>query len=161
MSINLVRIDDRLIHGQVATTWVNVKKIEQILLINDKLKSDPVQQKIVMMTAPVGVKVLVFDVDQFIDICKTKEIKKSTMLILTTSLDVLRLAEGGVDFKHLNVGGMRFQAGRKQYTKALSVTQEEEEAFKKLHQMGIQIEVQMVPNDPAVKIEQVFSGGDN
>lgn len=156
MPINLVRIDDRLIHGQVATTWVNVKKIEQILLINDKLKSDPVQQKIVTMTAPADVKVLVFDVDKFIEVAGKQDIKKSTMLILTTSTDVLRLLEGGVKFDHLNVGGMRMQEGRKRYTKALSVTPAEEEAFRKIRAMGVKIEVQMVPNDPATKIEQIF-----
>lgn len=159
MPINLVRIDDRLIHGQVATTWVNVKKIEQILLINDKLKADPIQQKIVMMTAPAGVKVLVFDIDKFIEVYQTKEIKKSTMLILTTSTDVLRLLKGGVAFDHLNVGGMRYNDTRKRYTKALSVTPEEEAAFKEICQMGVDVEVQMVPNDLAVKIGQVFQGG--
>ncbi|MCP1103124.1 PTS system mannose/fructose/N-acetylgalactosamine-transporter subunit IIB [Aequitasia blattaphilus] len=159
MAINLVRIDDRLIHGQVATTWVNVKNIEQILLISDKLKSDPVQQKIVMMTAPAGIKVLVFDVEKFISVYQTTEIKKRTMLILTNSTDVLRLLEGGVKFDHLNVGGMRLQGDRVQYTKALSATQEEKEAFLKIADMGVDIEVQMVPNDPPVKIEQIFTGG--
>ncbi len=159
MPISLVRIDDRLIHGQVATTWVNVKKIEQILLINDKLKGDPIQQKIVMMTAPSGIKVLVFDIDKFIEVYKTTEIKKRTMLILTTSTDVLRLLEGGVTFPRLNVGGMRLQGERKQYTKALSVTAEEQEAFVRIRNMGVDVEVQMVPNDPAVKIQDIFAGG--
>lgn len=156
MPINLVRIDDRLIHGQVATTWVNVKKVEQILLISDKLKADPMQQKIVTMTAPSGIKVLVFSVDKFIEVAKTTEIKKPTMLILTTSTDVLKLLEGGVKFDHLNVGGMRMQEGRERYTKALSVTPEEKEAFQKIQEMGVNIEVQMVPNDPVVKIDDIF-----
>ncbi|MDL2301677.1 PTS sugar transporter subunit IIB [Lachnospiraceae bacterium OttesenSCG-928-D06] len=156
MPLNLVRIDDRLIHGQVATTWVNVKKIEQILLINDKLKEDPIQQKIVTMTAPAGIKVLIFDVDKFIEVAKKTEIKKSTMLILTTSIDVLKLLEGGVKFDSLNVGGMRLIEGRKRYTKALSVTEEEEEAFRKICNLGVKVSVQMVPNDVEVGIEEIF-----
>lgn len=161
MPISLVRIDDRLIHGQVATTWVNVKKIEQILLINDKLKSDAVQQKIVMMTAPAGIKVLVFDIEKFIQVYQTTEIKKRTMLILTTSLDVLRLVEGGVKFPELNVGGMRLQGERKQYTRALSVTAEEKAAFIKIQNSGVEVSVQMVPNDPAVKLREIFTGEEN
>lgn len=156
MAINLVRIDDRLIHGQVATTWVNVKNIEQILLVNDKLAADPVQQKIVTMTAPAGIKVLIFSVDKLISVMKTTEIKRRTMLILTTSLDVLRLLEGGVAFDHLNVGGMRLWEGRTRYTRALSCTPEEEEAFRKIVDLGVQVEVQMVPNDPAVDIKKVL-----
>lgn len=156
MPISLVRIDDRLIHGQVATTWVNVKSIEQILLINDKLATDPVQQKIVTLTAPAGIKVLIFSVDKFIEVAKTTEIKRRTMLILTTSTDVLRLLEGGVAFDHLNVGGMRLWEGRTRYTKALSCTTEEEDAFRRIVAKGVEVEVQMVPNDPATDIKKIL-----
>lgn len=156
MPINLVRIDDRLIHGQVATTWIHVKNIEQILLISDKLAADPVQQKIVAMTAPQGIKVQIFSVDKFISAAASTEIKRRTMLILTTSVDVLRLLEGGVAFDELNVGGMRLWEGRTRYSKALSCTPEEEEAFHKIVDAGVAVSVQMVPNDPAADIKKIL-----
>ena len=52
MPINLARIDDRLIHGQVITTWVKNHDIEQILIINDKVAGDSVQQSVITMSAP-------------------------------------------------------------------------------------------------------------
>lgn len=156
MPISLVRIDDRLIHGQVVTTWVNNYQIEQILVINDKIAADKVQQSILEIAAPPGMKVLSFGVGQFIGILKTTPIKKRTMLLFTTSVDVLALVEGGMPLKKLNVGGMRLIDGRTMITKAVSVTEPEREAFRKLAERNIAVEFQMIPKDPAVDLNSLL-----
>ena len=150
------RIDDRLIHGQVVTTWVNIKKIEQIIVVNDKVAEDKIQKNILNMAAPQGVKVHTFGVEKFADVYKTTPIKKMTMLLFTNSNDVDRVVELGVDIKELNIGGMRYQEGRKQLTKALSVTPEEEKAFHSLMDKGVDITIQMVPNDEAKNMREVM-----
>ena len=150
------RIDDRLIHGQVVTTWVNIKKIEQIIVVNDKVAEDKIQKNILNMAAPQGVKVHTFGVEKFADVYKTTPIKKRTMLRFTNSIDVDRVVELGVDIKELNIGGMRYQEGRKQLTKALSVTPEEEKAFHSLMDKGVDITIQMVPNDEAKNMREVM-----
>lgn len=157
MPINLVRIDDRLIHGQVVTTWIKNYNIEQILVINDKVAEDKVQQSVLTMSAPPEVKVLVFGVDKFIDVLKKTEIKKNTMLILTNSVDVNRLVESGLSFDKLNVGGMRMQPGRKTLSRAVSVTPEEEDAFRKMLAANVKIEIQMVPKDSVVMLETLLN----
>ena len=150
------RIDDRLIHGQVVTTWVNIKKIEQIIVVNDKVAEDKIQKNILNMAAPPGGKVHTFGVEKFADVYKTTPIKKRTMLLFTNSIDVDRVVELGVDIKELNIGGMRYQEGRKQLTKALSVTPEEEKAFHSLMDKGVDITIQMVPNDEAKNMREVM-----
>lgn len=150
------RIDDRLIHGQVVTTWVNVKNIESIIVVNDKVANDKVQKNILTMAAPTGIKVHAFGVQQFADITKKQPINKRTMLLFTNSIDVLNLVEAGVEISELNIGGMRFQEGRKQLTKALSVNLDEELAFKKLLEKGTEITIQMVPNDEKKNIKEVL-----
>lgn len=149
------RIDDRLIHGQVVTTWVNVKNIESIIVVNDKVAGDKIQKNILAMAAPAGIKVHAFGVKQFADITKKQPIKKRTMLLFTNSIDVLELVNYGVEIPGLNIGGMRYQEGRKQLTKALSVTPEEE-AFKELLEKGIDVTIQMVPNDEKKDIREVI-----
>lgn len=157
MGVKLVRIDDRLIHGQVATTWIKNYEIEQVLIINDKAANDPIQKSVVGLAAPPGVKVMIFGVDQFINILKKSEIKKSTMLLFTTSIDVLKIVESGlVDIKEVNAGGMRFNDTRKRLTKAISVTPEEEQAFVKMMDKGIKINVQMVPKDSSVDFKTLI-----
>ena len=157
MPINVARIDDRLIHGQVITTWVKNYDIEQVLVINDKVAEDKVQQSVLTMSAPPGLKVLVFGVQQFIEILKKTPIKKRTMLLFTNSIDVNALVEGGLSLEKVNVGGMRMQDGRHQLSRAVSVTPEEEQAFKNLIAKNIPVEVQMVPKDPIVDLKSLLS----
>lgn len=157
MPINVARIDDRLIHGQVITTWVKNYDIEQVLVINDKVAGDKVQQSVLTMSAPPGLKVLVFGVQQFIEILKKTPIKKRTMLLFTNSIDVNALVEGGLSLEKVNVGGMRMQDGRHQLSRAVSVTPEEEQAFKNIIAKNIPVEVQMVPKDPIVDLQSLLN----
>lgn len=156
MAIELVRIDDRLIHGQVATSWVNDHKIAQILIINDAIKEDNMQQSIIMMTAPNGVEVKIFGVQQFIDIMKKTEIKKRTMLIMTSPKDVYALIESGIVIKHLNIGGMRFGDNRKKLSSSVFTTLEDEEYFRKMIAMGVVIEIQLIPRSEAISLANLL-----
>lgn len=150
MAIELVRIDDRLIHGQVATTWTRNYDIEQILIINDEAKNDPVQHAVANFAVPDGVKVVIFGVSQFAEIMKKNPIKRRTMLLFTNPIDIWFLVERGLEIKEVNAGGMRFKEGKTQISKAISVTEEERMAFNNLLAAGIPINVQMVPKDPRV-----------
>lgn len=150
------RIDDRLIHGQVVTTWVNAYDIEQIIVVNDKIAGDKTQKNILTMAAPQGIKVHAFGVKEFAEIAQTNPIKRRTMLLFTTSIDVYDLVRGGVEIKELNIGGMRYQEGRQTITKAVAVTPQEREAFKKLLEGGMKGTIQMVPKEPAVDLEGVI-----
>ncbi|WKW03820.1 PTS sugar transporter subunit IIB [Klebsiella oxytoca] len=156
MPINLARIDDRLIHGQVITTWVKNHDIEQVLIINDKVAGDKIQQSVLTMSAPPELKVQVFAVQKFIEILQKTEIKRRTMLLFTNSIDVNTLVENGVKIDKLNVGGMRMQEGRKSLSRAVAVTPEEEQAFKSLIARNIPVEIQMVPKDPVVDLQTLI-----
>lgn len=149
------RIDDRLIHGQVVTTWVNLYNIEQIIVLNDKIADDKIQKNILSLAAPQGIKVKIFSIKKFSEIIKTTPITRRTMLLFTTSIDVLEAVENGVKIDELNIGGMRFLTGREKLTRALSVTPEEKEAFKKLLDK-LEINIQMVPNDEKLDLREVI-----
>lgn len=150
------RIDDRLIHGQVVTTWVNLHKIEQIIVLNDKIANDQTQKNILAMAAPQGVKVKVFPIEKFGKIIQKTPITRRTMLLFSTSEDVLKAVEAGVPIDELNVGGMRYQEGREKLSRALSVTPSEKLAFQQLLDKGIPIFIQMVPNDERVDLKEVL-----
>ena len=77
-NILLTRIDNRLIHGQVATTWIRDFNIESAIIVNDAVANDPVQKSIAGLAVP-GIKVSIFGVDQFIEILKKTELKKVTI----------------------------------------------------------------------------------
>lgn len=155
-NIKLIRIDDRLIHGQVATTWTKNLAIEQILIIDDDAVKDEVMQSVASFAAPPGVEVKIFGLEQFINITKTNSIKKATMLLFKNVLGVLELSDSGFEINAINAGGMGFKEGRKRMTRAISVTPEENEAFKKLIERGVDINIQMIPNDPREQYSDVY-----
>ncbi|MGC0124905.1 PTS system mannose/fructose/N-acetylgalactosamine-transporter subunit IIB [Providencia sp. 2024EL-00811] len=157
MPINVARIDDRLIHGQVITTWVKNFDIEQVIIVNDKVANDTVQQSVLTMAAPPDLKVVVFGVDKFIEVLKKEEIKRRTMLLFTNSIDVNRLVESGLKLEKLNVGGMRMQEGRRNLSRAVAVTPDEEQAFRSLINNNVTVEIQMVPKDPIVELKTLLN----
>lgn len=157
MPINVARIDDRLIHGQVITTWVKNFDIEQVIIVNDKVANDTVQQSVLTMAAPPDLKVVVFGVDKFIEVLKKAEIKRRTMLLFTNSIDVNRLVESGLKLEKLNVGGMHMQEGRRNLSRAVAVTPDEEQAFRSLINNNVTVEIQMVPKDPIVELKTLLN----
>ncbi|OTN76351.1 hypothetical protein A5886_001428 [Enterococcus sp. 8G7_MSG3316] len=155
MAIELVRIDDRLIHGQVVTTWVKQKRIEQILIINDDIVNDPVQKSVFDMMAPQDVLVKTFSIHKFIEVYHKTTIKRRTLILLTNSVDALALCQGGVDFNTLNLGGMKNKPGRKQYTKAVSLNEEELKALKMINETGVKVEIQMIPSEKILTLNDL------
>lgn len=155
MAIKWVRIDDRLIHGQVATSWLRHVNAEQIICISDAAAKNPVQAQVLKMAAP-DLIVHVFGTQQFVDIYKTTPIKKSTFMILGSTSDVLALKKGGVPIDYVNFGGMRKRADRHSYAHDLSFSKEEEEALAELVQLGVQLDYQMAAFDEPVSLKSVL-----
>ena len=146
MALKLVDIDDRLIHGQVATTWIPDYGIESAIIVSDAVANDPVQKSVAGLAVP-NIKVSVFGVEKFIDVLKKTQLKKATMVLFTNPIDALTLKKNGLDFNYLNVSGMRFNDERTRLHKNMSVTKEEKEAFEELIGMGVDCWMQTTTRD--------------
>lgn len=156
MSVNFCRIDDRLIHGQVVTTWVNVHKIEQVIILNEAVANDKIQTNVLKMSAPPTIKLHIFPPEKFLKVIQKNPISRPTMLLFASPFEVETLIDAGYEIPKLNVGGMRGNAERKQVTKAVSLTADERESFKKLIEKGIDVEIQMVPSESIIKMKEVL-----
>lgn len=155
MALKLVDIDDRLIHGQVATTWIPDYGIESAIIVSDKVANDPVQKSVAGMAVP-NIKVSVFGVQKFIDVLKKTELKKATMVLFTNPIDALELKKNGLDFNYLNVSGMRFNDQRTRLHKNMSVTKEEKEAFEELINMGVEVWMQTTTRDSKEPVSELL-----
>lgn len=155
MAIELVNVDDRLIHGQIVTSWVAKNDIESIIVVNDSVAKDPIQRRVVGLAAP-GKRVNLFGVEEFIGILGKTEIKHRTMLIFTTPIDVLTLVEAGVDIPVVNISGMRFGEGRKRVRKNVSVTDDEIVAINTLLDKGVDVSAQTTLNDDRVSMRELL-----
>ncbi|WP_088809253.1 MULTISPECIES: mannose/fructose/sorbose PTS transporter subunit IIB [Listeria] len=153
MDIRLARIDDRLIHGQVATVWTKETHVERIIVINDDVAKDQVRKTLLTQVAPPGVKASVVDVDKGIRVYNNpKYATTPVMMLFTNPTDVLKLVENGVDIKSVNIGGMAFREGKKQITNAVSVDEQDKTSFRELAKRGIELEIRKVASDNKVQL---------
>lgn len=158
MIIGLARIDDRLIHGQVATRWTKETNVSRIIVVSDEVAADTVRKTLLTQVAPPGVTAHVVDVEKMIRVYNNpKYAGERVMLLFTNPTDVLRLVEGGVKITSVNVGGMAFRQGKTQVNNAVSVDEKDIDAFKKLNDRGIELEVRKVSNDPRLKMMDLIS----
>lgn len=146
-NIVLVRIDNRLIHGQVATAWTNYVGANLLVVPNDDVAKNEMRQSLMDMATPQGVQTRYFSVQKTIDVIHKASDKQVIGPIVETPQDVLRLAEGGVPMEMVNIGNMHMEPGKKQISKAVCVNQSDIDTFKKLNNMGIKLEIQRVPSE--------------
>lgn len=154
MSVKVCRIDDRLIHGQVVTSWLNTFKIEQIVIVSNATAGNDTQRSILKMSTPPNVITHIFTTDQFIKISQKGPIKKSTLLLFDSVFDVEEIVEKGFEIVDLNVGGLRLNPEREKISKQVSLTPKERACFKRLIDKGINVEIRMVPSDTSILMKE-------
>jgi PTS system mannose-specific IIB component len=154
MDIAHARIDDRLIHGQVVTAWLNaIGKCNEILICDDKARKDQFLQQVLKMTAPPGMPIRVLSVDETIVDFQVKANDPRRVLLLTRGPgQMLRLLEGGVAMSYINLGGMGAGPGRRNLQKSVSVSEEDMNLFRQIMGKGVKIEIKMVPSDRGVDL---------
>ncbi|MCR4179394.1 MULTISPECIES: PTS mannose transporter subunit IIAB [Providencia] len=153
MVIALARIDDRLIHGQVATRWTKETRVKRIIVVSDEVAKDQVRSTLLKQVAPPGVTAHVVDVAKCIRVYNNpKYAGERVMLLFTNPTDVKRLVEAGVDIKSVNIGGMAFHEGKTQVTNAVSINQTDIDAFNYLNEKNIELEVRKVSSDSKVQM---------
>lgn len=151
MKIELARIDDRFIHGQVLTKWVKLRPVERIIIVSDDVANDEMRKTLVLSVAPPNVKASAVPVDKMARAYNSPKYENvPVMLLFEGPQDIVRLVEAGVPLKEVNVGGMRFEKDRKQITKSVSVNPDDIEAFRKLNELGVKLELRQLPGDSSV-----------
>ena len=153
MKIGLARIDDRLIHGQVATRWTKETNVTRIIVVSDEVAADTVRKTLLTQVAPPGVTAHVVDVAKAIRVWDNpKYAGDRVMFLFTNPTDVERIVEGGVKITSVNIGGMAFRQGKTQVNNAISVDAKDIEAFNKLNARGIELEARKVSTDQKLKM---------
>ncbi|WP_336682294.1 mannose/fructose/sorbose PTS transporter subunit IIB [Enterococcus casseliflavus] len=155
MDIRLARIDDRLIHGQVATVWAKEAGAKRIIVVSEEVERDEIRKTLVKQAAPPGIKVNVINVEKAIKVFNNPKYKNETVFFLFTNpSEVLEMVRGGIPIKSINIGGMQFKQGRKQVTKAVSITDNDAVAFKQLVSEGVELDLRVIASDAKGNFEE-------
>ncbi len=148
MSIKIVRIDDRLIHGQIVQGWLKTVDVDKILIVSDEVANDEMQKILLSMAVPSSVKLVIKNIkDATYEITNEVYDNDKLMILFSNPQDIVRMIDNGIKFQSVNIGGMHYAHGKKQLLTNLSVDKNDIVAFLKLIENGIELETRALPQD--------------
>lgn len=154
MVIRHIRLDSRLIHGQVASFWANFLGINRIIVISSRASSDKVQIEMLKMACPVGVKLSVLSPNSLITKFEKDQYKGDVILVITDTVQTLHEVikiDGITNYiPEINVGNLSTSEGKIMVKKSVFVNKEEYLLFQQIKDLGVKVDAKMVPNDESI-----------
>ncbi len=144
--ITIARIDERLIHGQVSYAWATAYKSEAIMAVDSEIARDKMQVSLLKMACPTGLKCFVADEGRAVELLARYE-RHKIFVVAKGPNTYLRMVELGTHIEEINVGGLYFKEGRRQIARTVYVDDHMVEAFRKLIERGVRLEVRTHPRD--------------
>lgn len=152
-----VRVDTRLLHGQVATTWTKTVSPDRIIVVSDGVAHDQLRKTMIEQAAPPGVPANVVPISKMIEVTKDPRFGATkAMLLFENPQDLLAAIEGGVDIKEANIGSMAHSVGKVVVTNAIAMDNADVETLETLHAKGVALEARKVPSDSPVSYEDLI-----
>lgn len=152
--IKLLRVDHRLLHGQVAFSWTQYIGADCILIANDNVPNDELRKTTIKLAKPPAVKLVIKNIDDAIEAIKSGVTDKYKLFIVVESVtDAWRLATAVPEITSINLGGIKAKEGSRNISKAINVMPDEISLLQSLTQAGKEIEIRQVPGDR----KQLFS----
>lgn len=152
--IALVRVDNRLVHGQILEAWVPYIKAKCIIVVNDNIASDFYNETVIRMAVPSKIEVIFISVDEFAkNYTFTSKIGKKTIVLFSTIADVTKAYKLGFHFDKLNIGNIYNEDFQLCCAPSVFLCDIDIQDILKLSkEEGVGIELKRVPRDRAVNI---------
>ena len=159
MAIQLYRIDDRLIHGQVVVGWGQPLNIRLLVLVDDMVAASDWEKDLYRMAVPPEMEVIFNDVATAIREHSRYASDPRPGLILTGDIgSMYRLVKGVKAIGSVNLGGIHHRAGRAEKLRYVYLTPDEEHQLRELEAAGVEVTAQDVPASRAVPLPEVLEG---
>lgn len=152
--VGLVRVDSRLLHGQVVTRWIGQVGAKEVIIIDDALSKDEFMIEVFEMAAPSGVKLIVKSIEDAKEFLADKDLSKSIILFK----GIPSLLEGlanDLPFDEIQIGGIGGASGRVVVFKNITLTKEEYNQLVVLENKGKHIFLQTVPEEKEVSLASI------
>lgn len=162
--ISMIRIDDRLIHGQVAVMWSKQLGISRIVVASDKIAANEMQVNALKMAAPAGIKAFVMTIKKAVELLNDPRAASMKILVLSNNpRDAYEVLQGIDEKPLLNLanygrigGGPLYE--KQKLTETVYVTDDDKEIFKNIFDMGYDFEYQPLPSDQKQSLKQLLGG---
>ena len=141
------RIDDRLVHGQVMTLWVQQTSATEVVIVDDAVAKDAFIQMIMKSSMPARINLKVFGLADAVDYLNGEDDGKRLLILVKTPGTLVSLTDAGIPLESVNVGGIGAKAGRKTLYKNISTSEAENQDLRNLVDKGIKVFFQVVVSD--------------
>lgn len=154
--IKAVRVDYRLLHGQVAVSWTSALGADCLLLVSDTVKNDTLRLNAIKLAKPSGVKVVIKNTEEAVEALKSGVTDKYKLFIICEDLGIAQKIMDATGEKSLNIGNTPFREGTKQYGKSANLSLEDEKVIKDMLADGLDVFIQMIPSEKSIKCKSLF-----
>jgi PTS system mannose-specific IIB component len=159
VTVRHLRIDNRLIHGQVTVAWAGSLGANRLIVSNDDVAADDMQRMILPQAAR-GVPTSVLGLQETLDYCAGDQARAETIFVIAKlPTDALALVRGGLRPEEINVGNQAPRPGTTftMVTRSIAVTPEDAETYRAIAAEGFTLQQRMMPNDKKTDFLQVLS----
>ena len=154
----ILRVDHRLLHGQVAFSWTQNIGADCILIADDESATNELKKSALKLAKPQGVKLVIKTVEDAVTSLTSGVTDKYKLFIVCGSVEAAAVLANAYDgIKEINLGGTVAREGTVNVAKAVYLFPEEIETLRALHQKGVKVECRMLPGDREVPFES-FAG---
>lgn len=153
--IRILRIDERLIHGQVVTAWLQSTRCDTIVVADNKAATDTLMQTLFKMAIPKNINLKVLGIKDAVKYINGDGTEK-VMLIVGSLESVSMLMEEGLEIKEINVGNINQHPSKKKYFKSIWLDENDIGHIDKLKKKGVDINVQVVPSERKFNIVELL-----
>ncbi len=157
--IKLLRIDDRLIHGQIATTWIKTLMVNSIIVANDKVVEDELQVIALKMAVPYGIKIAIKSIDDALKLISDPRFSSlDSLVIVNNPRDALTIAKNNIELiEEINIGnyyGNKDIPENKKikFDKSVFLDPEDLDVLREICELPLEFNFQLVPNENKRKV---------
>lgn len=143
-----VRLDERLIHGQVAAYWVRTLQADRIMIVGDDIVRDEIGKSALIAAVPQDVKLSILTVENAAKRLNNGVYAGQRVFLIVKEPDtIMKLLKSDVSLKEVIIGNMGQKEGRKQVKKSVFCTSEELQTIASIEAYGVPVYAQMIPSD--------------
>jgi len=156
--VALLRVDNRLVHGQVLEAWLPALDAHGILVADDEAAGNVLARSAMALAIPPGISFEVLRVPVAAEVLRPGgkgPQSPRTLVLLRDVRDAVALHAGGVPIPQLNLGNVHFGTGRKQVSPSVYLDAQELEALDNLARAGTQVEVRAVPTEHPIRLPEL------
>ena len=155
--IKVLRVDDRLLHGQVAAAWVNYYKADVILIANNEVVRDAMMQTVFRLATPTGVTLSMMSLDGAVAVINNPKHSSRTIMVVTKTIqDAEYLCERTFgEIKDILLGGLRSGEGKKQIDMNSYMDENDILSMDRLEKVGCQIVMQADPTSKKLYCDEI------